>query len=136
MAETNSANEPNETKYTRGTNPRSLANLKAPWSAGTRPNPTGKRGPVITPVLQRMAVQPISELLTLAANPEHITAAEAIALMMILKASTNAKYGDKTREQVLERLDGINKLTFEVTIGNQVSLEWETLEKIANGDGN
>ena len=38
--------------------------------------------------------------------PADMTAADAIALVMIKKAITEAAWGDKTREDIIRRLDG------------------------------
>lgn len=120
---TESASAP---KYGLGQNPRSLANLKPPWGKGENPNGMGARGPLITPHLKRLAQRGMTDLLELAADPRGLTGAETVALMLLMKAATDARGGDKAREQVLERLDGLNKLTFEVMVADEIKLGWVT----------
>src|SRR5512146_451534 len=97
-------------KYGRGENPRSLSNLRAPWTTETRPDPA-PRGPLVTPALKRFLNMPMSELRELIDRakggdvPDDLTVAEAVALVM-LKKSLDTKHGDKTREQVIDRADG------------------------------
>lgn len=119
-----SVNAPTEPKYGRGENPASLANLRPAWKPGQTGHPEGQTRPVITPALRRFAAMPLDELQEVAANPGKLTGAEAIALGMIIKAATEGRMGDKTREQVIERLDGINKFVFEVQVDNAIKLNW------------
>lgn len=123
MAE-DSVNAGSQPKYKRGTHPTSLANLAPQWKPGQTGHPEGQTRPVITPAMRRFAAMSLEEVQQLAQNPGKMTAGEAIALGMIIKAATNGAFGDKTRETVLERLDGINKFVFEVSIGNTVTLNW------------
>lgn len=116
-------------KYGRGEHPRSLSNLRAPWTTETRPDPA-PRGPLVTPALKRFLNMPMHELRALcdqATNgdvPDSMTVAEAVALVM-LKKSLDTRYGDKTRDQVLERADGASpKQVLEVDVGVNVKLSW------------
>lgn len=116
-------------KYGRGENPRSLSNLHAPWTSETRPDPA-PRGPLVTPALKRFLAMPMAELRELVDRakggdvPDDLTVAEAMALVM-LKKSLDTKYGDKTREQVINRADGeTTKAAVEVEVGVKVKLTW------------
>ena len=89
--------------------PNSLANL-VPIQPGQITNPAGrqKNQPVITPVMRHYAERPIQDLLNIQENDalwRTLPVKDCIAITMLLKAVDKAE-GDKTRDDVLRRLDG------------------------------
>lgn len=88
---------------------RSLANLLQPFQSGQNWNPTGKRGPIITPLLRSYSTWAFTDLARLASDQERmdsIPVRDAIAITLLLKAARDVPWGDKARQQVLDRLDG------------------------------
>jgi len=99
---TDSVDAPKRSK--RGTNPNSLANLRPAWKPGESGNPAGERGPIITPILRRFADMTVEELQAIDATK--LTVGQAVAYTIVVKAMTDKVFGDKTREELLKRLDG------------------------------
>ncbi|MDZ4249532.1 MAG: DUF5681 domain-containing protein [Candidatus Nanopelagicales bacterium] len=101
-----------------------LANLQ-PFQPGQSGNPAGrpKNAPVVTPRMRHYAEMPMTALRDLLEQvesgnpPPDMTAADAIALVMIKKAITEVAWGDKAREDVIRRLDGDST---DITVGVQV----------------
>ena len=114
-------------KYGRGQNPLSLANLKPPWAKGVTGNSKGVTGPMIGPAIRRFAALSLEQLQALwSLSPKSITVAEAIAITTLIDALTTGSFtsGAKSREQVMDRLDGPVRPTIEVQVGVEVRLTW------------
>ena len=119
-------------KYRRGENPRSLANLRPPWTQETRPD-AAPRGPLVGPALKRFAAMPMEELQVLLAQveegkpPRGMTVAEGLALVLIRDAFTAGVMttGSKSRELLFERVDGApEKTAVRVDVAVGVNLQW------------
>ncbi len=110
--------------YKRGTNPRSLANLRPSWLPGESGNAGGHRSPLITPAMRRYAAWTATELVELAADESRaskLPMADVIAITMLLKAARDLAGGDRAREFVTERLDGpLSRAEVDVAVGVQV----------------
>lgn len=95
------------TKYKRGENPRSLANL-VPVPKGFALNPEGKgaNSPKISPIIRRFADMPYAEFAKL--NPKTLTMAELVAWKIYMDAIDDEGYqaGTKSRDTLLDRVDG------------------------------
>lgn len=107
-----------ETRYKRGTHPRSLANLeKGTWKKGQSGNPVGKpaSGPVITPHLRRFAQMQTIELLNMPQEVlDRLTPAEMVAYKIICEAMTSGPGMQHSTRELLERLDGKVKESIEM----------------------
>ena len=113
--------------YGRGQNPRSLANLKPPWEPGTRPRPYVS-GPMIGPAIRKFAALSLEQLQALwSLSPKSITVAEAIAITTLIDALTTGVLttGHRSRQQVMDRLDGPVAPAIEVQVGVEVKLKWQ-----------
>jgi hypothetical protein len=82
-----------------------------PWKPGESGNPKGppRARPMVTPALRKFAKLPLMELVRLLADPEEqqkLTVADGIALVMLEKGLFEKAWGDKTREEIVKRLDG------------------------------
>src|SRR3990167_7121156 len=81
------------------------------WPAGVSGNPAGrpKNVPLITPRMRHYAEMSYLQLLDLAQDQsklDTLPAKDVIAITMLVKAMKEVAWGDKTREDVLRRLDG------------------------------
>src|SRR3990167_2057800 len=97
-------------KYGRGQNPRSLANLKAPWKPGEQPkNANDTRGPIIGPRIKRMLDMTPEEFFRLKFDK----VADIVAAGYVFEAMQSGF--DKGRTEVIERADGKVTTPIEVT---------------------
>lgn len=90
-------------------NPNASLNVEPyRFAPGVSGNPGGRPREVITPLLRKYAGMTIAELREHLQDPrrDQLTAAEVIAIGMLVKAGSDAMFGDKTRDQVIDRLDG------------------------------
>ena len=95
------------TKYKRGENPRSLANLvPVPKGVALNPNGNGAHTPKISPIIRRFADMPYSEFAKI--NPKALTMAELVAWKIYMDAIDDEGYqaGTKSRDTLLDRVDG------------------------------
>lgn len=92
------------TKYTRGENPRSLANLK-PWTSETVPQGNRRSGPMVTPALRRLSELPRTEVEALLESGK-LNSAEEVAARLIIAVLDGSDRGSKARDQLINRLDG------------------------------
>ena len=90
------------TKYARGMNPASRANLKM-WPKGVSGNP-GQGVPVITPAIRRLALLSTEELMALEIGKLKLP--EAVAVTYWLNALDEEK-GARSRSELTDRLDGV-----------------------------
>lgn len=89
-------------KYKRGTHPQSLANLKPPWAPGYNGNPTGLKGPMITPRIQYLLGMDAEEL----SRWRPKTAADVVAWRYVQEAMAGGLLSERGRQEVIERIDG------------------------------
>ena len=110
-------------RYAPGMHPNSRRALK-PFAPGDRPNPNGVKGPRITPAMRKFVDMPLRQVQEIAEKPEKLSVAEAIAITTLLDALTTGAYstGAKSRDQVLQRLDGDDAAGIGVAIA--VKLTW------------
>ena len=106
MAESTQTVVKNKAKRTQ-TNPNSLANLR-PAKPGEVRNPKGYGGnqPKISPIIRRFADMPYAEFAKI--NPKALTMAELVAWKIYMDAIDDEGYqaGTKSRDTLLDRVDG------------------------------
>lgn len=108
-------------KYTRGENPRSLANLKA-FEPGHPAYGNARSGPLVTPALRKLAEMPRGDVEALL-EAGTLNSAEEIAARLILAVLDGSDRGSKARDQLMNRLDGEpEKSTPAIAV--QVNLTW------------
>ena len=78
------------------------------WVPGVSGNTSGRRGPLVTPHLTRYLQMSVGDLRRLKRGIHKLRAGEAIALTMALDALSTGKLetGDKSRQAILDRIDG------------------------------
>jgi hypothetical protein len=110
-------------RYPAGHHPNSRRNL-TPFRPGDSPNTNGVKGPRITPAMRKFVDMPLRQVQEIAKKPEKLSVAEAIAITTLLDALTTGAYstGAKSRDQVLQRLDGDDAAGIGVAIA--VKLTW------------
>lgn len=92
-------------------NPHPVTAHLSPWQPGESGNPAGrpKNTPLITPAMRHYAEMSYLDLLALAndqAALDRLPMKDVIAITMLVKAAKEVAWGDKTREDVIKRLDG------------------------------
>jgi len=98
----------------RGTNPKSLANLRAPWKPGESGNPESKNlgTQAISKYMKALLEQYISAPETSFCNEgEYLPANKVLAMKIIHDA---IKGDSRAREMVLDRMEGKLKQTTEI----------------------
>ena len=107
-------------------NPNSLANLKM-FKKGDVPNKNGAHGPLITPAMRRYSTWTYADLKALTQSEKALSlpVGDAIAITMLLKAAEAVEWGDKARDQVLDRIDGKPKdVDVAVSVDVDINLTW------------
>lgn len=78
------------------------------WQKGQSGNPAGrpKNTPMITPKIRHYLAMSIIEIMGLYERRLELPAADAIAIVYVYKAVNDITYGDSTRSELLNRVDG------------------------------
>jgi hypothetical protein len=109
--------------------PRSLANLRPPWTPATAPNPNGNRGPLVTPAIRRLFDKSESELYALLEKP-NLSIGEKIAARVLLEAAQLGYRYVPARALLLDRLDGVAaKQPVDVAVDVSIQLTWNPGEQ-------